>query len=607
MVKLFVERGTDTMRDTFMAYGLARLLYLLSDTDVQITDMGGAFSLACKTSYEALQTAAADGLPHLLPSIVKPLSATEKKRLEAGEPEADILRRYKPLGWTDIAINYGEAREAERQRATDRKEKREEGGEVGRDVHEFPLWAHLASYFGKGSAMRVGYPLLIHTWHAHNQADDGASALLDVIFMTYSEFPNSLDAAELHWGQHVKPSLQYEDFALFNWEKNQSRLSALSVVSPTTAQGTYTASGAKTLNNSTPEIFWLPMYLALAGFMTAGLPYRGGDGDVVLYYPLPHRVWLEAVQDVMQKYRSSGAARRLYDYSGALPRAKIDALAQINFYAAAVGRLEDDLLIEGEGEPTAVLAGLVGYYYKDISTQIPFDETTFALPAWLAHKVQIDDLAAARGILDEHQKLISSVRTNYAEELQILHHYRRFIALGDSDDWLAFAIAYSQHRFKKMTDARQYFHQLTLHVLKETLMSSNKHDYTVILANEGFKNIARAINHATVLGRYFKDVQKQPSYPFKVRHGLGDDLLRQSHNADAFIEALGAFVHDYLRESSNVQANIGQTRPYISVDDLNQVVALLKDNSSRVVAHLLVAAGYASQHGSRNDASTTNE
>ena len=241
------------------------------------------------------------------------------------------------------------------------------------------------------------------------------------------------------------------------------------------------------------------------------------------------------------------------------------------------------------------ISGLVGYYYKDISAQIPFDETTFALPPWLRLDADEDQLIQAEELLGEHWNLVwGGLREKHADHLAILSHYRHFIARGDPDDWIAFAIAYSTHRFKKL---KEEFWRPSLRVptLEETLMNNQFRDYSPILTNLGFINITDAIRYCTVTLRYLKDVEKQ-DIPFKVRHGLGDDLRRHAHDPDQFVIDLTEFVHDYARESANVQASSTPAkRKVIDKDDLAELILLLNDYPSEVVANLLVAIGYAAK------------
>lgn len=589
MATFYVDKGTDLMRSTLTVYGLAKVLNTYARQDIQIQDMGSFYQLQTTKSMEELEKQANDNkLSLVLPAIVKPFSAKELKQIEADEQaKVMIYRRYVPAYTPNYSNFHDYGKEKAKEQANNKQNIREEGAPPQRHP-DFPLWAYLCSHFGKGSAMRVGYPLLLHIWQSHRDYPEGNRAILETLKIAYSEVPNRIDEAEHYWLTQIKPELQYPDFAMFKWEGNDARVSALSIVSPTTAQGAFTDSAARSINTSTPTIFWLELYFAMVGYMTVAMPYRVSGGDVVLYYPLPTQIKITQADKLTSKYRKDAKVKHLYDFSNLYPLAKLDALAQINFFMTFVEQLR-----RGELKQRNTISGIVGYYYKDISTQIPFDETTFRLPGWLAYETDREDFETAHYILEQHRTLIERIRGDHAEELLILQHYRRFITLGHPDDWVQFAIAYSQHRFKKLTDYR--LPDLSLSVFTETLMNNSHKDYRPILENDGFRNIAQAINHATVYMRYAKDVKKR-STAFKVRHGLGDDLLRRAHDADAFVEDLSKFVHDYMRESSNVQANTGESRYFVTDQDLHDVMGLVAEYGSRVVANLLVATGYASRY-----------
>jgi hypothetical protein len=374
------------------------------------------------------------------------------------------------------------------------------------------------------------------------------------------------------------------------------------VVSPTTAKGSFTVTGASGLNNDTPDIFWLEMYLAFAGYMVGAMPFNA-SGDALLYYPLPLDISFAHLGGLMRECRDSGYVRELYEYSNVMPRSKIDALSQIAFSISmtrhCLATMLDPDTPPWEPFGANAISGLVGYYYKDISTQIPFDETTFALPMWLPLKAETKALEEALGALEAHHDLIAALREGGPDELAILAHYRRFITFGDADDWIEFAVAYSQHRVSNMVDASWMPH-LQVELLERTLMNNTHKDYRPLLENPGFRAIAAAIRHCTAQTRYFKDVKNRP-ITFNVRHGLGDDLRRRAHDADCFIEDLSHFVYDYMRESSRVQATTGETRPFITDADLADAVTLVEQYGSRVVANLLVAMGYASSFTRRTE------
>jgi hypothetical protein len=603
-MELYVEIDTDRMRSAFTAIGLAWLFQKMpfagSGVEVRLIDLGSAYRI--DVPYERDQAFAYlaqrdQRLPPLIPAIVKKFSAGEQKELEA-DPNNPIQHKYQPQGFVGSVANYGEQQGYIAPKAAKKDSPRDENDTPQRSS-DYPLWAHLSSYFGKGSAMRDGYPNLLHSWHAHQ--GDSAAALLDLILALYGDYPNGIEAAQAGWEREIQPMLVYTDYPI------RATISALAVVSPSTSKGLYAETAARGLTENTPEAFWLPFYFAFAGYMVAGMPFTLGS-DVALYYPLPQDISVERLQRVLENYRKQDNAGRLYQFSNLMPRIKLDVLAHIAYYRSMVKYFREQQEVDDWFSTLEAYGGFVGYYYKDAGgTQIPFDETVFALPRWLPSEAGRETLDDAYHLLEDHYTLIDRVRgkppknSMTSDELAVLDAYRQFITTGDDQAWIDFAVQYNRYRFGQMVD-QPYLRDLTLDLFTNTLFNlqendpmNDRKDYSPILQNPGFRNIASAIRHCTLTTRYLSDVKKI-NVGFKVRYGLGDDLLRQAHNPDGFMFELSTFLHDYARESSSVQANTGETRPFVTQDDLNEIAALIADYGSRTVASLLVAAGYSSDY-----------
>ncbi len=615
-MRLFVDKDTDLMRSTFIAAGLAELLYYIPPTNsgqqVTIKDMGSCYIISSTLSFDALtQYVEQRGLPSLLPAITKSLTASEKKLVEGGQPVEDILLKYIPHGYTGKIVKYVDHKAAFdiwRKYRPAKGAVHEEGAPNPPDA-DFPVWAHLCSYFGKGSAMRAGYPTVLHNWHAHVADHKAAVHLWQLIYNCYGVFPNEVDHAQAVWNEHFLNELQYPDYPL------ATTISTLAIVSPSTSKGISAASGYNLLTEDTPNTFWLEMYFAFVGFLQIAMPFTL-DRDVLTFYPLPDDIQRQPLRDLIEAWRDSANVRSLYRHSNNMPRAKLDVLGQITFYQSMV-----EYFISGYNDGTLLpgmslnnVSGLVGYYYKDISTQIPFDETVFSVPPWLHQQPDIDLLETAEGVLKAHYELLDAIRGRppkyqmTADEMLLINLYRRYLTRGNADDWIDFAIACGQYRFRNMTEMGR-LPTLTIELFEESFPmqsnSSDRVDYRPILNDNGFKQIAEAISYCTSYSRYMRDVRKDRTFPFRPRHGLGDDLLRNAHNPELFLEELSLFVHDYRRESISVQAQTRQTRTEITPDDLNSVVELVAIYGSRIVAHLLVASGYAARFGSSRSSENT--
>ena len=605
-MNLYVDIDTDRMKSTFTAIGLAQLFYELpppgSGEKIRLLNQGSAYLIDVSYSpNEAMAYLArrnSQRLPPLIPAIKKKFSAKEQKQLQA-DPASAVQFKYVPQGFqpSDMIADY----ETQQGYLPAKKEKNavhQEGDAQERDAN-YPLWAHLSSYFGKGSAMRDGYPNLLHSWHAHQ--GEAATALLKLILALYGSTPNDVETVQADWQATIQPLLTYRDYPI------SAMISSLAVVSPSTSKGLYSESAARGLSEDTPESFWLSFYFAFAGYIAAGMPFTLGS-DVALYYPLPENIQIQPLKSVMKKYREQSATRRLYQFSNALPRIKLDVLAYLNYYRNIVAYFAEQRELGGLPKRLQAYGGLVGYYYKDAGgTQIPFDETVFALPLWLPRDAGQNALDAATTMLDDHYALIDRVRgkppknSMTGDELAVLSDYRQFITSGEKQAWVDFVIRYNHYRFSQMVD-QPYLQPITSDLFTATLINiqeaqsvDDKQDYRQILTNRGFRNIANAIRYCTITTRYFSDVQKR-NVSFKVRHGLGDDLLRQAHNSGTFVQTLSSFLHDYARESISVQANTGETRPFVTEDDINDLVGLIAEYGSPTVASLLVAVGYSSDY-----------
>lgn len=605
MMELFVEKDTDLMRSTLVAIGIGNLFERLpksgSGFEVRIRDLGSVYAVI--VPYESDDALAylhdywGGRLPSLIPAIRKAYSAGDLKAIHA-DPKSPIQYKYVPRGFdqvygADAIVEYEMHQQMARGQQSNEKEVRIEG-RTDTFHPNYSLWAHLCSYFGRGSAMRHVYPNVLHAWYSHQNKH--AEALLTLVIKMYAEFPNTLAQARTDWIKWGK-TIPYMDYVI------ETDITATSIVSPSTVQGASTTSGASRLNNVPRDSFWLEMYLAFAGYFVVGLPFKLDD-DVVFFYPLPQNTTIRFLHECMHSYRDSKNGRNLYQHSNQMNRTKLDILVNISFYQICFRQVHENLtdweeMIQGFG-------GLVSYYYKNNGgNQIPFDETLFGIPPFIPKPGDSEHASRIDALLESHYEMIDAIRGKApkyvltAAELTILSKYRRFITCASMEDWWQFAISYNRYRFINMGDI--YLPDLHIVTFKETLMNMKleRKDFRQIIEDEGFQHIANAIRQSTVSLRYLTDIKKQQS-AFRVRYGLGDDLLRNAYDPNKFIIDLGRFLHDYARESSRVQAETGDTRSFVTYEDIQHVITLIAEYGSSSVAHLLVATGYSSAYRKDN-------
>ncbi len=121
---------------------------------------------------------------------------------------------------------------------------------------------------------------------------------------------------------------------------------------------------------------------------------------------------------------------------------------------------------------------------------------------------------------------------------------------------------------------------------------TNRKDLAPIVENGGFQNVAYAIRHATIIPQTRK-ANKQDNL-YEVRYGLGAELKRKGTVRDEFVAALTDFIQSYNQENvQKLESKGQQLRRDVRTGDIAEVVRLIDEYGSEVVANLLIAYGYA--------------
>jgi len=104
--------------------------------------------------------------------------------------------------------------------------------------------------------------------------------------------------------------------------------------------------------------------------------------------------------------------------------------------------------------------------------------------------------------------------------------------------------------------------------------------------------VAYAIRHATIVPQTRKANGQENLY--EVRYGLGAELKRKGTVRDEFVAALTDFIQSYNQENvQKLESRGQQMRRDVRTTDIVEVVRLIDEYGSEVVANLLIAYGYA--------------
>jgi len=313
---------------------------------------------------------------------------------------------------------------------------------------------------------------------------------------------------------------------------------------------------------------------------------RNGD-DRKAYVLAPIALTLGAHDQVFQKF-----SERLWNDTAV----KMDITAALLYTQVLLEHSEagqqDELNFDGYG-PENVVAGLHVATYKLLSRNAytMMNLGFIGLPRWTGEVKTRARVKALKGVIEEHLGVIRNIDEERSDGYNLLVRYRDFLSGQQLDAFFDFAIGYSQYLTHELEQRHFWVKPFTTQNLWRLFMGTEP-QFAEIVENEGFRRIAYAIRHSTVIPQYLKD--KEGLYD--VRYGLGTELKRKSAYPKDFLVALSDFLHEYDRENAQKAETKGQQRrKNVREGDLDEIVRLVDKFGSEVVGNLLVAYGYASE------------
>lgn len=575
--KYYVDKTTGTFADILLAYGLATLLdRLLKDNGeamtVRIRDEGGIYVVILE---EAIQ----EGYEGVEWFCDLPFIETTKKK--------------PPAGWPGMVVDYKAQSERIARFYDLRRQLPKEALRSGATVSEFPAlvqieanrprsdWQIIAQINQMGGI--TAYTQVLMSWFGcKNLFGD----LLRVILALFSTSPNNIDDAMCSW------KLLKREYKL----RMKNTATPIQALNPSMGKGLnrVKADGASRLDN--PDSFWLVEFLKFWGMNVAGIPRivqatsPGGRGprDRKTYVLNPVNISLETHERVYRTFNE-----RMW----ANTAVKMDVLAALRFTDTFLEQWLAGHIVDvrwGE-EPGNCIGGLATVFYKDMGSAVAvLNLAEIALPRWM--KVNTSEQGRLyRDILEEHQRIISSLKEKNADEYRLLAFYRDFLSAHDLKSFFNFTNTYSVLLMSRIEKGGWAPTFLTQHL--EVLIVEHDRKLKPIIDSPGFQRIATAIRRSTVKPQRRK--ARGENRVYDIRYGLGTELLRRTAYPDRFIQALGEFVHSYNQENAQMyeryKSKPPQRRGALTTDDLADVVTLIDEYGSQTVGNLLVAFGYASE------------
>lgn len=382
-----------------------------------------------------------------------------------------------------------------------------------------------------------------------------------------------------------------------------ARVTCSQALNPMQGQGQNQPKAFRLNTRTNVEGFWLLEYVKAVGLWAVAAPqpvrppkktptardWQRADWKVYVLSPLHQS--LRSHKEVISQFRDAISSETSI---------KLDITYVLHFTKTWLGHLEaarqDDL--DFDADPTAVapekvVAGFHVAQFKLLSRNAytMVNLSFLNLPHWTGTPQTRADVIALREVIDEHLDVIRNIDEGRSDGYNLLRAYRDFVAGNNWDAFFEFAAGYSHEVMRRYNENARWVPTFSPSRLRRLIMASNK-PLLPIVENPGFQNVAYAIRHSTVIPQSRK--ARNQDYLYDIRYGLGAGLKRKATVRDEFIATLSDFMQSYNQENAQKLENTGQQmRKDLRTTDIEEVVRLVDEYGSEVVANLLIAYGYA--------------
>lgn len=246
------------------------------------------------------------------------------------------------------------------------------------------------------------------------------------------------------------------------------------------------------------------------------------------------------------------------------------------------------------------------------------DIFSLGLPSWI-HPVNSSELYDYQNILEEHLRVVRSLSIDEANG-ELITAYRDFITGNDLYQFFRFQVSYADYVTKKFSDvnsrvvlfSKQGIDLMTRSFTAKMRQSDRDWKLTEITENQGFLNIAKAINSATVYAGNIRDKEGNIRETGWERiYGLAQRLSSQSGSKKDFIIEISSFLATYQNENLRIDDELRKKnkprRIWTTKDDLDKLIDLIDEHGSSLVANLLIAYGYAKGWGKSKESDKTEQ
>ncbi len=587
----FIDKSSNTFADNLAAFGLAFVFNAIAAgrAKVRLEDHGFAFAVVCQPGLRQ------EWVEHCLPFLGAPFLVTYDKKSGQKIVKGTALKPGDLLSAGGIAVDY----EVEKQKRQDYftwrnaligddKKRAAHGERLDGPDGPHPNWDIFRAV--NPAALQSYNSLLAAWWQGCAAFPD----LLGVLLQMTAQTPNDLEGAQAAWAKVCKTH---------GWDRPKEA-TASQLLNPAQGKGTNAPKGEWRPPGNVKG-FWLLEHLKVVGLFNGGItrivanpgdPRNARDRKTYVLCPL-HLEWGRH-QDVMRHFRQSMLRSET--------AVKLDILTALRYTQAFLAHYEEARLEDQEAElfgrrPGDLVSGMQMAFYKNLGlSPAVMNIAALNLPRWVWPRCR-EDLAKLNAALDEHLSIARNLDETRGDQFDLLNQYRDFLSGNDLSPFFAFTTAYSGFVMQQY-ERRKFVRPFTTTTLEVLFMNSQNPMFSEIVQNEGFKAVAYAIRHSTVVPQGRKAKGNRPAVD--VRYGLGQQLARKAAYPADFLAEVAEFIHLYNAE--NAQLRESRREPFrknVTTADIEALTELVDRFGSKVVCNLLVAYGYAREPFERGEES----
>lgn len=568
MKEFFVKKQSNTYAEMLEAFGLAKLLYSIQDTnggvvEVSIESQNDRYKISSKRDITA-GTIENKAYFAVLPFIVKDKLKTppptgagsefdyvdQKKAVDYFKERLKKISEDKNIGEADKKILK---KQLEEERLGEFSKKIKTEFDVVRELIKNPYTAYnkaFSNFYDNRQGEKNEKPFV---------------ELLKLILNNYSDEPFPISQVKLNLTEQITSQQLFSPHQGKGLNKSKANNASMGNLSSSWINEAMKMSGA--------------LGLMICQYVKVGTGY-----DLKIYVP-------EIRQGNIYRwlYESGGKNGILFNFKKYLKSGtpvKLDILNLINLVSLYIEKSP-----EFKGKVKECLGGLHSVYQKDLGqnkavANISFIET----PSF----VEYSNKSEGEEWIDwlgNQKSLIRGIEEK-GDAMQGLLSYRNFLSGSDLESFFSFSYWYSAYLMQALSNEKYWVRPFLIKDLNKIFQAMDK-SLSTIINNEGFQAIAKAIRQSTVRLQYVKDKSVRK---FDVRYGLAQRLKNKSTSSTELAAFIGDFVGTYNAETARYRELRPEDqfiRANVKDNELTEFFKLLDEYSPKLVGAMLSAYGYA--------------